>query len=637
VRHNRVLDVKQRPSGEWEVFTEQGNIVAEHVVNAAGSFGEQVGAMVGIDVPIVNMVHQYLVTENLPEVAALDREPPVIRDPRASCYYRQEQQGLVIGPYEMADAEAWGLDGIDWSFDMELLPPELDRLSPSLELAMQRIPAFANAGIKRVVSGPITHTPDGNFLLGPAAGLVNYWMCCGASIGITQGAGAGKYLAQWMVHGQTEISMGGFDPRRYGKWALGKYLLDKSIDEYQQMYQLHYPGEHREAGRPVKKTPVYAKLAAAGAQFADVFGWERAKWFAPPGETEQYSFRRNNWFDVVAKECETVRERVGLLDLTSFAKYDIGGRDAEAYLNRLNANRIPRRDGGIVLSHMLTELGGIECEATITRLGADRFYVLSAAVAELHDLDWLEQHIADGEDVTVENVTHDYGVLVLTGPRSRELLAKLTNEDLGNASFPWLRGKEIDVSGVPVRALRISYVGELGWELHHPISRMEKLYDTIMAAGAEYGIANFGTYAVNAMRMEKAYKAWGAELTTEITMIEADMERFVDFDKGEFIGHDATLARKSKPIDTKLVYVSVDTDDADPAGNEAVFDDDRVIGVTTGGAYGFSVGRSLAFAYVEPGYTSPGSKFDISVLGSRRRATVLAGPAYDPDNQRLRS
>jgi dimethylglycine dehydrogenase len=637
VRHNRVLDVKQRPGGEWEVFTEQGNILAEHVVNAAGSFGEQVGAMVGIDVPVVNMVHQYLVTENMPEVQALDREPPVIRDPRASCYYRQEQQGLVIGPYEMQGAEAWGLDGIDWGFDMELLPPELDRLGGALEFAMQRIPAFADAGIKRVVSGPITHTPDGNFLLGPAAGLVNYWMCCGASIGITQGAGAGKYLAQWMVHGQTEINMAGFDPRRYGKWALGKYLLDKSIDEYQQMYQVRLPGEHRAAGRPVKTSPVYARLAAGGAQFADVFGWERAQWFAPPGQSEQHSFRRNNSFDVVAKECQTVRERVGLLDLTSFSKYDVTGRDARAFLDRLNANRIPRRDGGIVLSHMLTELGGIECEATITHLGQDRFYLLSAAVAELHDLDWLRQHIGDGEDVSVENVTHDYAVLVLTGPRAREVLVKLTREDLGNESFPWLRGREIEVSGIPTRALRISYVGELGWELHHPISEMEKLYDAIMAAGEEFGIANFGTYAVNALRMEKAYKAWGAELTTEISMIEAGMERFVDFDKAGFIGRDATLARKGQSIETKLVYVSVDTDDADPAGNEPVLDGDRIIGVTTGGAYGHSVGRSLAFAYVEPAYASAGSAFHISILGSARRATVLAEPAYDPNSERLRS
>jgi dimethylglycine dehydrogenase len=420
-----------------------------------------------------------------------------------------------------------------------------------------------------------------------------------------------------MVHGQTEINMGGFDPRRYGKWALGKYLLDKSIDEYQQMYQVAYPGEYRDAGRPLTKTPIYDKLAAKGAQFADVFGWERAKWFAPPGESEQYSFRRNNTFEVVQKECKAVRERVGLLDLSSFSKYDIVGKDAEAYLNRLNANRIPRRDGGIVLSHMLTELGGIECEATITRFAADRFYVLSAAVAELHDLDWLRQHIGDGEDVSVHNVTRDYGVLVLTGPRSRDVLAKLSNEDLGNASFPWLRGKEIDVAGVAVRALRISYVGELGWELHHPMAQMETLYDALMAAGEEYGIANFGTYAVNAMRMEKAYKAWGAELTTEITMVEADMDRFVDFEKNLFIGREATLARKNQTIDTKLVYVEVDSDDTDPAGNEPVYDGERIIGVTTGGAYGHTVAKNLAFAYVEPAYASPGSEFDIEVIGSR--------------------
>jgi len=637
VRHNRVLDVTQRKSGEWLVSTEKGDIVAEHVVNAAGSFGAQVGAMSGVDVPIVNMVHQYLVTENLPEIEALDREPPVVRDPRASCYYRQEQKGLVIGPYETSGARAWGLDGIDWSFDMELFEPELDPLAESLDLAMRRIPAFAEAGIKRVVSGPITHTPDGNFLLGPAAGLVNYWMCCGASIGITQGAGAGKYLAQWMVHGQTEINMGGFDPRRYGKWALGNYMLEKSIDEYQQMYQVPYPGEHREAGRPLKTTPIHARLEERGAQFADVFGWERAKWFAPKGEHERYGFRRTNWFDHVADECRAVRERAGVFDATSFAKYEVSGADASTFLDRINANRLPRRDGGIVLSHMLTDLGGIECEATITRLAEDHFYILSAAVAELHDLDWLGQHVADGEDVRIDDVTDECGVLVLAGPRSRDILSKLTRADLDNDAFPWLNARAIDVAGVNVRALRVSYVGELGWELHHPISDMETLYDALMQAGEAHDIAHFGTYAVNALRMEKAYKAWGAELTTEITPVEADIERFVDLNKGDFIGRDATVERKENGIDTQLVYLSVDTDDADPAGNEPVFDDERVIGVTTSGAYGFTVGRSLAFAYVEPAFADPGTTFDIAILGSRRQATVLAEPAFDPENRNPRS
>ncbi|MDH3689891.1 MAG: FAD-dependent oxidoreductase [Gammaproteobacteria bacterium] len=636
-RHNRVVDINLRPGGEWEVVTEKGTIVAEHVVNATGSFGPQVGAMVGLKVPIANMIHQYLVTENLDEVEALDNEPPVVRDPRSSCYYRQEQQGILIGPYEMDGAEAWGLDGIDWSFDMELLPPDIDRLATSLDWAMKRIPVFEKAGIKRIVSGPITHTPDGNFLLGPAPGLRNHWMCCGASIGVCQGPGAGKYLAQWMVHGQTEINTLEFDPRRYGDWAVGQYCVDKSIDEYQQMYQVRLPGEYREAGRPVKTTPIYEKLKAQGAQFAEVFGWERAKWFALNGEQEKHSFRRSNWFDAVAEECKAVRERVGLLDLSSFAKYDVSGEDAEGFLDRLCANRIPKRNGGIVLTQMLGELGGIECEATITRLAEGHYYVLSGAVAEFHDLDWMHQHINDGEDVTITNVTADYGVLVLSGPRSRDVLSKLTNADLSNEAFPWLCGKQINIAGVPTRALRISYVGELGWELHHPMEQMEKLYDAVMAAGEEYGIANFGTYAVNAMRMEKAYRAWGGELTTEVGLLEADMERFGNVNKGDFIGREALIDRKQQGIDLKLVYCSVDTVDVDPQGNEPVYDGDRVIGITTGGAYGHSVGKTLAFAYVEPEYAQAGKQFDVLLLSDRRTAIVLSEPAYDPDNERLRA
>ncbi|MDX1433138.1 MAG: FAD-dependent oxidoreductase [Gammaproteobacteria bacterium] len=636
-RHCRVLDVTRRASGEWEVTTEQGSIVAEHVVNAAGSFASQVAAMVGVGVPIVNMIHQYLVTEPVPAVAALTRELPVVRDPVASCYYRQEQRGLIIGPYEMADARAWGLDGIDWSFDMELLPPDIERLSPSLELAMQRIPAFAEAGIKRVVSGPITHTPDGNFLLGPAPGLDNYWMCCGASIGITQGAGAGKYLAQWMVHGQTEINVRELDPRRYGDWALGRYALDKSIDEYQQMYQVHYPGEYREAGRPVKRTPVHEALAARGAVFAEVFGWERAKWFAPPGVDEEYGFRRTNCFAHVARECAAVRERAGITDLTSFTKLEVSGADAAALLDRLCCNRLPRRDGGIVLTQMLTALGGIECEATVTRLAHDRYLLLSAAVAELHDRDWLSAHVRRGEDVRIENVTAVFGGLMLSGPASRALLAPLAEASLDNADFPWLTAREIEVAGVACRALRISYAGELGWELYCPVGDLRRLYDAIVAAGDAHGLAHVGTYAINSLRMEKAYRAWGVELTTEVTPIEADLEKFVAFDKGDFIGREALLARRRDGIATKLVYLAIDADDADALGNEPVLDGERLIGVTTGGAFGHTVGRSLAFAYVEPARAAPGATFDISLLGRRRRAEVLPRALHDPDNHRPRA
>jgi len=637
-RNNRVTDINALPSGEWEVATENGTIVCEHLVNAAGSFCSQVAEMVGLKLPMVNMVHQYLMTESIPEVAKLATELPVVRDPRSSCYYRQEQSGLIIGPYEM-QAETWGLNGIDWGFDNALLPPDLERLEPHLAEAAKSLPVFETAGIKKVVSGPITHTPDGNFLLGPAPGLRNHWMCCAASIGITQGPGCGKYLAQWMVHGQTEINVREMDPRRYGDWACEKYTLDKSIDEYEHMYATHYPDEFRSAGRPVRTTPIYEKLKSIGAVFAETFGWERAKWFDQKGEGEQYSFRRNNFFPAVAEECRAVRERVGLIDMTSFAKYEISGNDAENFLNRICANRIPKI-GGVSLVHMLTELGGIEGEATITRLEDNLFYVLSAAVAEIHDYDWFSQHILPEENVNISNVTDDYGVLVLTGPRSRDVLSKLTDADLSNKEFRWMRGKSIEVSGIPLHALRVSYVGELGWELHHPMNKMETLYDAIMEAGEEFGIANFGTYAMNSLRMEKAYKGWGSELTTEITPMEAGLERFVDFSKC-FLGREATLSRKLLGVTTKLVYLTVKTSDSDCLGNETVLNPEapsgeNIIGVTTSGAYGHTVSQSMAFAYVQPKFAEPGTRLEIHVLGHNCSATVLKEAAYDPQNLRLR-
>ncbi len=636
-RHTRVTGTRLLDNGEWEVTTDQGTIVCEHLVNAAGSFAKQIGEWVGLDLPIVNMEHHYLVTENLAEVEALDHEPPVVRDPKASCYYRQEQQGILIGPYERANAQAWGLDGVDWSFDMELLSPALERLETSLEHAAERIPCWTNAGIKRVVNGPITHTPDGGFLLGPAEGLKNYWLCCGASIGITQGPGCGKYLAQWMVHGQTEINVRDMDPRRYGKWASGDYAIAKSVDEYQQMYQPHLPGEYRDAGRPTRVTPLYQKLKQAGAVYADTFGWERAKWYASDGVEEEYGFRRNNSFDAVAQECRAVREAVGLTDLSSFAKYEVTGKDAFTFLERICANRVPAKDGGVVLSQMLTTLGGIESEATVTCLSSDHYYLLSGAVAELHDLDWLIQHIEEGEDVTVRNVTDDYGVLVITGPRSRDVLSGLTDAGLTNDDgFTWMSAREISVAGIDVRALRVSYVGELGWELHCPMDRIADLDDALMQAGKDHGIRRFGTYAMNSLRLEKAYKGWGSELTTEISLVESDMLRFAR-KSGGYIGAEVVEQKTRDGVPIHLVYCEVEAIDADPMGNEPVLDGENIVGVTTSGGYGHCVQKSLAFAYVNTGFETPGTTFDIRILGEHRRATVLSEAVWDCENERLKS
>jgi dimethylglycine dehydrogenase len=464
-KHNRVTDINQLPSGEWELVTEKGNVVAETVVNAAGCYARQVAQMVGTDLPISNIEHHYVVTGPVQEFLDRDEEIPVMRDPYASSYMRQEQKSGLIGIYEHEGlAEAWAPKGYPgWESDSELFPEDLERLMPWLGRAMERMPIFEEAGIKRVVNGAIPHAPDGPPMLGPVAGLKNFWLCCGASFGIAQGAGCGKYLAQWMVHGDSELNMTGFDPRRFGTFADGAYTKAKGFQDYGMTYFTPLPGEELPAGRPSRTSPLYDKLTKKGGVTVETFGWERPKWYSLDGRREEYSYRRNNVFEVVRDECLAVRERVGVLDLTGFAKYDVSGADAEAFLNRICANRMPGKVGGITLAHILSSEGRIGGEITVTRLSDDSYYLLSAAGAELRDLDHLLQGRRDDERLDIANVTDDRGVLVVAGPKARDLLSKLTDTDLSNESFRWLSGKEISVAGVTLRALRINYVGELGW------------------------------------------------------------------------------------------------------------------------------------------------------------------------------
>ena len=666
-RHTLVSDMNRLSDGRWEIIaTPRGadgskagdsyRIVCEHVVNAAGHYAPQLGAMVGLDVPIVSVIHQYLVTEPLQAMIDLGFEPPVVRDPRASCYYRREIDGLLIGPYEMSGSRTYGVEGIDWGLHFHLTGDDHDVLEECIDHAAMRIPAFVEAGIKQTVSGPITHTPDSGYLMGPAPGLRNYWHCNGASIGITQGPGAGKYLAQWMVHGQTEINVRSMDPRRFGDHTgpRSAFAMAKATDEYHEMYQVRLPGEYRAAGRPQKASPIYGRLDRLGAQWQEVYGWERPQYFSADGAPESHSFRRSNAFHPVGAEVRAVRERVGIADITAFASFEVTGADAAALLDRLSANRLPARDGGIRLVHMLTELGGIECEMTIARLAPDRFYLTSAIMGQSHDLDWLVDHTPAGADVIlhgalsilgtpprrkferkdlqISDVTDSTGILAVTGPRARDVLAPLTDADLGNEAFRWLTAAPISVAGVPCLALRVSYVGELGWELHCGLDRLADLYDAVVAAGEPHGMVHFGSYAMNVMRIEKAYKAWGSELTTEITPIEARLERFVDLSR-PFVGRDATVARRDQPepLSMVLVYCEVDATDSDVRGNEPAFDaDGNVVGIATSGTWGHTVGRSLAFVYVAPEFEAPGSTFELDLLGERRKATVLAEPAYDP-------
>jgi len=636
-RKNRVTDIKLLPSGEWKVFTENGDVVCEHVVNAAGSFCPEVGQMVGLkNIPSINMIHHYLVTDEHSEIKKLTKELPVTRDPEASAYLRQEGKGLLIGPYEM-DAKTWALDGMDWKFDMELLEPELDRIEKHLEIGMNRIPQFKDVGIKKIICGPITHTPDDNFLAGPAPGLKNFWMFCGASIGIAQGGGAGKYMAQWMTYGDADINMLEFEPRRYMSWVNKDYAIKKSSDQYRRMYFTPLPNESIETGRPMKKTPIYNKLKESGAMYLDSYGWEKPCWFAKKGMKEEYGFKRTNAFTYVQKECENVQNNVGVLDLSTFAKYEISGKDSETFLERLCANKIPKKDGSIVLTHMLNSKGRIQSELTITRFPNNIFYVLSSTASEIRDFDWFNKHLHKEENVNIKNVTKDYGVLVLAGPNSRKVLSQLTSQNLSNNDFPWLKGKEILINKIPVRALRVNYVGELGWELHHPMSQMETLYDSIYEVGKKENIVNFGTYAVNSLRMEKAYRGWGAELTGEISLVEAGMDRFFNLKKkNNFFGAKALQNKIQSGVDIKIVYLEVDVDNADARGNEPVYHNNKIVGVVTSGGYGFRTKKSLAFAYVKSDLAN-GGNLEIEIQGQRRKTKILDKVVYDPDNQKLRA
>ncbi len=631
---NRVLEINQCADNTWDVVTEKGNINTEHVVNAAGSFAPQIGAMVGAKVPVVSIPHHYLVTENLDEVIALEKEPPTVRDPWASCYYRQEQNGLIIGPYEMEGAEVWGLDGIDWSFDTELLPPNLDILIPCLEAASKRLPSFANAGIKRTVCGPITHVPDLGILIGPATGFRNFWLCCGSSVGVTQGPGAGKYLAQWMVHGQAEIDVSDMDARRYGDWAVGSYSVEQSLEGYHDMFQVHLPSKQCAAGRPARAAPLHEKLKARGAVFVDRHGWEVPTWFSLDGTEEKYSYRRTNWFDTVAEECRAVRERVGITDRTSLVKFEVSGKEASRFLERMLINRLPQKYGAITTAQAVNELGGIECEFTITCLSENRYYLTAPATSQLRSLDWMNRCVVEFDDAVVKDMTDENGALALAGPCARDVLARLTKEGLCNETFPVASAREITIASIPVLALRTSGLGELGWEFHLKMGRLAELYDALTAAGSTYQIADFGLYAADSLRIEKAHKMVGHDYIAPQTPVEAGLEHLTNTDS-HFIGKDALLNQTKSGPEKRLVYLSVDANDADCFGVEQVFAAGRAIGLTTSGAYGHTVKQSLAFAYIEAEFAKAGTELVVEILGQRCSAKVLSGPAYDLQNLKV--
>jgi dimethylglycine dehydrogenase len=457
--------------------------------------------------------------------------------------------------------------------------------------------------------------------------------------GIVFSGGAGKNAAEWIVHGQPGENMWEVDVRRFDKYANStKYIADRACEVYAHEYAIHYPEEERPAGRPLKTSPLYDTLLAKGGVFGARFGWERPLWFARDGAArDEYSFRRANWHASVREECKAVRSGVGILDQTSFAKYELSGPGAGKFLDRLCANRLPTNIGRLSLTQMCTERGGIECDVTVTRLGEDHFYVVSAAATESHDYAWISSHLPDDDSVRLENVTSRYGVLTLAGPRSREVLQSLTDLDCSRKGFRFFRCHDLHVGMAPVRALRLSYVGELGYELHHPIEYQRYLYDLLMEAGAQFEIVDWGYRALDSMRLEKAYRLWGIDMSADWTPLEAGMDRFIAFDKGDFIGRDALLRQRDRGIERSLACLVVDADDADPHGYEPVLDGNESIGYVSAGGYGHTIEKSIALAYLPTAYADLGTELEVKILGERRRAQVVKAPLYDPKNERLLS
>ena len=641
-RNTAVTAISRTVGGEWCVHTDKGDIVCEHVVSATGNFARRTGAMVGLDVPVIPVQHQYIVTEPHPEIQARHAaglpEMGVLRESDGSWYLREERGGLILGPYEIG-APACYVDGPAEDCEYELFQEDLERLVPHIEAAINRVPAFGEVGVKQVFNGAICYTPDGSPIIGPAWGIDNFWLNEGHSFGVTAAGGAGFQLAEWIVEGEPTIDMMGVDPRRFGDYATRAYLVKKNEEAYANVFTIHYPDEERAAARPLRTAPCYDRLKALGAVFGHKFGWERANWFAPEGvePVDDWSFRRSRWFGHVGRECRNVAENVGLLDMTAFAKCRVAGPGAEEFLDRLVANRIPARSGPVRLVHALNTRGGVLSEFTVWREGEESFYLVSAGAFQRLDHDWIRRHMPRDGSVRLENLTNRFGVLVVAGPKSRELLSRVTDASLSNAAFPWLCGKWIDVGLAPCLALRVNYVGELGWELHHPIEYQNHVFDALTETGHDLGLAPFGIRAMDSMRFEKSYRMVGTELSVEYAALESELGRFVHLNKGDFIGRDALQRWMERGFSNRLVTLEVhDAADADALGNNPLFVDGELVGRATGGNYGFRVEKSLALAMVKPELAGIGTEVEMDILGTMHRATVIPESPYDPENEKLR-
>ena len=633
-----VEDLAHRPDGTWTVVTDRGNIHCEHIVNAAGLWAREVGAMAGVHVPIVPMEHHYLLTEELDELAAWDGELPLVLDLDGEMYLRQEHKGVLLGVYER-NSTPWSVQGTSWDFgETDLLEVRLDDIAGALARGFERFPSVAEAGIRRIVNGPFTFAPDGNPLVGPVRGVRNYWSCCGVMAGFSQGSGVALALAQWMIDGEPDGDVFAMDVNRFGSYATGAYAIEKAKEFYENRFYLLCPNDEWPAARPLKASALHGRLAAANGVFGSSFGLEVPLWFAPEGTepVERPSFRRSNSHEPVGEECRAVAGGVGILDGTSFAKYDVSGPESDVFLDRLLAGRLPA-PGRMRMAPMLSPSGCMKGDLTLMRLAGDRFRIIGSGYLQEYHMLWFEQHLGNC-DVELRNRSDELTAIVIAGPASRELMTSVADGDFDTASMPFLSVRTMTVGMAEAVVARVSFTGELGYEIYLPATLAGSVYDRLLQAGRKFGIRPFGNRALVSMGMEKSFGVWSREFTPDYTPVMCGMSRWIDYGKADFVGREAALADREQVPEHRLAALEIDAGEADAWGYEPVWFGTEYAGYVTSGAYGHRVGKSLALGYIKSPYLeSSASEFSVHLVDGRRPARLLPRPPYDPSASKMRT
>lgn len=632
----RVTGITLKNGAVHEVTTEKGKIKTEIVVNAAGIWAPEIGKMVGVAIPIIPMEHQYIITK---PINGVRRGMTTMRDPDLLVYFREEVGGLIMGGYEH-NPIPWALDGIPKDFTKKLLKSNFEHFEPLSRLAMKRVPAIGKAEIITLLNGPEAFTSDGDFIMGEAAEVKNFFVAAGfCAHGIAAGGGVGKMMAEWIIEGRPSLDLWRLDIRRLGAHHTSqKYALERSIEVYAHHYSMSWPYEEMKSARPLRKSPLYHRLKTMRAVFGEKSGWERPNWFAPKGVPQKdiLGWGLPNWFKHVGKEHQTVRTKAGIIDQTSFGKIEIEGPGALPLLQRITDNQMDKPVGSVTYTQILNERGGIECDLSVSRIAEDHFYLVTGTAFVKHDLSWIRRHLPDDRSVTVNDISSSKACITLCGPHARNILKQLTKDDISNESFPYMTCKQITLGYAPVLAIRITYVGELGWELHLPTEYALHVYDALWEAGTPFGLANVGYRCIDSLRLEKGYRYWSGDISPEYTPYEAGLDFCVKLDKGDFIGRDALLTQKEKGISRRLCCLTIQSGPLMPVGKEAILDGDKVIGIVTSGGYGHTIKKPIAYGYLPIDYSKPGTRLQIEVAAKRYDATIEKEPLYDPLNEKVK-